>query len=274
MPTAPDSVFVDALAAGPLLCDGAMGTLLHAYGIALEACLDEANLSRPALVLRAHSEYLNAGASVVETNTFGANPIKLAEHGLAGQVDEINAAGARLARQAVALSGRAAFVAGALGPLGRGLAPFGPLSAHTAQQAYAAQIEALAAGGVDLLLLETFSDLQEITAAIEAAHEVAPHLPIVAQMTFVEERRTISGHSPEDVAAALCGLGVTVAGANCSAGPAIVLRVVRRMQAACPELFYAAQPNAGFPTRQGGRGDGRATPAGVCLIFLIFICEI
>lgn len=258
--TAPSSFF-EALTQGPLLCDGAMGTMLHAYGVSLDHCLDEINLSRPELPLRIHSEYLAAGAVVIETNTFGANPIKLEEHGLAGQVTEINAAGARLARQAVALSGRVAYVAGSVGPLGKGLAPFGPISARLAQQAFQVQIAALAAGGVDLLLLETFSDLREIAAAIEAAQAVAPNLPIVAQMTFVEERRTISGHSPEDVANELCNLGVTVAGANCSAGPAIVLRVVRRMMAACPALLYSAQPNAGFPARQSGRLFYPSSPA-------------
>jgi methionine synthase I (cobalamin-dependent) len=247
------TTFSEAIQQGPLLCDGAMGTLLHGYGISLEASLDATNLSRPELVLRAHSEYLAAGADVIETNTFGANRIKLEEHDLAGQVEEINAAGARLARQAIALSGRHAFVAGSIGPLGKGMAPFGPISSATARAAFQEQIAALAAGGVDLLLFETFSDLAEITAGIEAAHAVAPDLPIVAQMTFVEERRTIAGHSPEEVANALCELGVLVGGANCSAGPSLVLRVARRMQAACPKLFYASQPNAGFPTRQSGR---------------------
>jgi methionine synthase I (cobalamin-dependent)/5,10-methylenetetrahydrofolate reductase len=249
----PTTTFSEAIQQGPLLCDGAMGTLLHGYGISLEASLDATNLSRPELVLRAHSEYLAAGAEVIETNTFGANRIKLEEHDLVGQVHEINAAGARLARQAMALSGRHAFVAGSIGPLGKGMAPFGPISSATARAAFQEQIAALAAGGVDLLLFETFSDLAEITAGIEAAHAVAPDLPIVAQMTFVEERRTMAGHSPEEVANALCELGVLVGGANCSAGPSLVLRVARRMQAACPKLFYASQPNAGFPTRQSGR---------------------
>lgn len=251
--TPTSATFLEAIQQGPLLCDGAMGTLLHGYGISLEHCLDETNLSQPGLVLRAHSEYLAAGADVIETNTFGANRIKLEEHDLATRVSEINAAGARLARQAVALSGRHAFVAGSIGPLGKGMAPFGPVSVATARAAFEEQIAALAAGGVDLLLFETFSDLAEISAAVEAAHAVAPDLPIVAQMTFVEERRTIAGHSPEEVANVLCGLGVALAGANCSAGPSLVLRVARRMQAACPKLYYASQPNAGFPTRQSGR---------------------
>ncbi len=248
-----EPTFLQAIAQGPLLCDGAMGTLLHAYGAPLESCLDELNLSRPNLVLRIHSEYLAAGADVIETNTFGANRIKLEDHNLAERVAEINAAGVRLARQAVALSGRRAFVAGSIGPMGRGVAPFGPISHGAARQIFAEQIAALAAGGVDLLLLETFSDLTEITLAIEAAHATAPGLPIVAQMTFVEERRTVAGHTPEEVANALCSLGVTMAGANCSTGPAIVLRVARRMQAACPNVLISAQPNAGFPTRQSGR---------------------
>lgn len=253
--------FLEALQQRPLLCDGAMGTMLHSYGASFEQCLDELNLSRPELVLRIHSEYLAAGADVIETNTFGANRIKLEEHGLADRVAEINAAGARLARQAVALSGRRAFVAGSVGPMGRGVAPFGPVSHEAARAVFAEQIAALAAGGVDLVLLETFTDLTEITLAIEAAHEAAPDLPIVAQMTFSEERHTIAGHTPEEVANALCSLGVTLAGANCSTGPAIVLRVVRRMQAACPQVQVSAQPNAGFPTRQGGRVLYPSSPA-------------
>ena len=253
--------FLEAIERGPLLCDGAMGTLLYGYGVSLEHCLDETNLSKPALVLRAHSEYLAAGAQIVETNTFGANRVKLEENDIAGQASEINAAGARLARQAVALSGRHAYVAGSVGPLGRGMAPFGPISVATARAVFEEQIAALAAGGVDLLLFETFSDLDEIEVAIEAAYAVAPGLPIVAQMTFVEEQRTLAGHSPEDVANTLCGLGVTVAGVNCSAGPSLVLRAARRMQASCPKLFYSVQPNAGYPTRQSGRLMYPSSPA-------------
>ena len=253
--------FLEALERGPLLCDGAMGTLLYGYGVSLEHCLDETNLSKPALVLRAHSEYLAAGAQIVETNTFGANRVKLEEHDLPAQAAEINAAGARLARQAVALSGRHAYVAGSVGPLGRGMAPFGPISVATARAVFEEQLAALAAGGVDLLLFETFSDLDEIEVAIQAAYAVAPGLPIVAQMTFVEEQRTLAGHSPEDVANTLCGLGVTVAGVNCSAGPSLVLRAARRMQASCPKLFYSVQPNAGYPTRQSGRLMYPSSPA-------------
>jgi homocysteine S-methyltransferase len=238
-----------------------MGTLLHGYGVSLEHSLDETNLSQPALVLRAHSEYLAAGAQIVETNTFGANRVKLQEHDLAVQATAINAAGARIARQAVALAGRHAYVAGSIGPLGRGMAPFGPISAATARAAFEEQIDALAAGGVDLLLFETFGDLDEITVAIEAAHAVAPDLPIVAQMTFVEEQRTVAGHSPEHIANTLCGLGVAVAGVNCSAGPSLVLRAARRMQAACPKLLYSVQPNAGYPTRQSGRLMYPSSPA-------------
>jgi homocysteine S-methyltransferase len=238
-----------------------MGTLLYGYGVSLEHCLDETNLSQPALVLRAHSEYLAAGAQIVETNTFGANRVKLEEHDLGGQTVEINAAGARLARQAVALSGQPAFVAGSIGPLGRGMAPFGPISAATARAAFEEQCAALAAGGVDALLFETFSDLDEIKVAVEAAHAAAPGLPIIAQMTFVEEQRTLAGHSPEDVANTLCELGAVVAGVNCSAGPSLVLRAARRMQIACSKLFYSVQPNAGYPSRQSGRLMYPSSPA-------------
>ena len=259
MTTSP--TFLEALASGPLLCDGATGTLLHAAGVSLDHCLDEVNLSRPEVVLHMHSEYLAAGADVVETNTFGANRIKLEEHDLAHLAAEINQAGARLARDAVVQSGRHAFVAGSVGPLGKGLAPFGPLSKASARAAFAEQISALAAGGVDLLLFETFVNLDELAVAVEAAHDIAPDLPLVAQMTFAEERRTLAGHSPEEVADALCSLGVAVAGVNCSAGPALVLRVARRMQQACPNLLYSVQPNAGYPTRASGRLMFPSSPA-------------
>ncbi|MEA3336483.1 MAG: bifunctional homocysteine S-methyltransferase/methylenetetrahydrofolate reductase [Chloroflexota bacterium] len=261
MPQNAHQTFKQAIEKKPLLCDGAMGTLLHSFGYSLERCLDETNHLQPNLVLRAHSEYLSAGADVIETNTFGANRAKLEEYDLAEQVTAINEAGVRLAKQAVALSGRHAYVAGAVGPLGKGLAPFGPISSKTARSVYGEQIGVLAEGGVDLLLLETFSDLDEITVAVEMAHQVAPGIPIVALMTFVEARRTMAGHSPEDVANALCDLGVTLSGANCSAGPALVLRVARRMQLACPRLNYAAQPNAGYPTRQSGRLLYPSSPA-------------
>ena len=251
MPQQPD--FLEALESGPLLCDGAMGTLLHSAGVSLDHCLDEVNLSQPELVLHLHLEYLAAGADIIETNTFGANRLKLEEHGLGHLLEEINQAGVRLARDAVSQSGRRAYVAGGIGPLGKGLAPIGPLSKGTARAAFVEQIEVLAAGGVDLLLFETFAHLHELAVAVEATRAVAPDLPIVAQMTFAEERRTLAGHPPEEVADMLCELGVTVAGVNCSAGPALVLRVARRMKQACPGLLYAVQPNAGYPTRQSGR---------------------
>jgi homocysteine S-methyltransferase len=256
--------FTERLARGPILADGAMGTLLYARGVPLDACFDELNLN-PAgrqLVGELHRDYLAAGAELIETNTFGANRFKLEPFRLADRVREINLGGARLARDAREVSGQPALVAGSVGPTGRTLAPTGTTDPAEARAAFREQIGALLEGGVDLLLLETFGDLAEMTEAVLAAGEVGD-LPIVAQMTFAEDGRTPMGQSPEEVVARLAALGVAVVGANCSVGPQGVFRVVERLAAAArayPALRLAAQPNAGWPTHAGGRVIYTATP--------------
>lgn len=258
--------FLDRLARGPILCDGAMGTQLYARGASFESCFEALNLTRPELVSDVHRAYLAAGAEIIETNTFGANRFKLAEHNLAHRTAEINATGVGLARQAVESAGRTAFVAASVGPLGIRLAPTGPLEPEQAHAAFREQIAALCEAGVDVLILETFSDLAEIQEAIRAAQAVCD-LPIIAQMTFTIDGRTPLGHTPEVVARTLAGMGVAVMGANCSVGPARTLPVIEAMRAALQNLrglgglpYLSAQPNAGWPEAVAGRILYPATP--------------
>ncbi len=259
------NAFLDRLARGPILCDGAMGTQLYARGASFESCFESLNLTRPELVSDIHRAYLAAGADIIETNTFGANHFKLAEHNLTAQVAEINAAGVQLARQAVESAGRTAFVAGSIGPLGVRLAPTGPLTPEEAHAAFREQVTALCQAGADVLILETFSDLAEIQQAIRAAQATCS-LPIIAQMTFTIDGRTPLGHTPEAVALALSEMGVAAVGANCSVGPARVLPVIEAMRAVLETLdpkgppYLSAQPNAGWPEAAGGRIMYPATP--------------
>src|ERR671917_592524 len=215
---------LDRLAAGPILADGAIGTMLYAAGANLDESFDALNLSRPDLVLDTHRAYLDAGADLLETNSFGANRFKLEAFGLAERVHEINKKAVRLAREAREIAGRPVLVAGSVGPTGRTLAPFGIVSPEAVRAAFREQIEALLEGGVDLLVFETIGNLGEMTEAVLAARE-ACDLPIVASMTFAEDGRTIGGNSPQEVAARLLGLGATAIGANCSVGPQKLLPV-------------------------------------------------
>ncbi len=242
----------------PLLCDGAMGTELHLRGgVPFGRCFDELNLTRPDLVRAVHLDYIQAGADIIETNTFGANAVRLAAHGLEARAREINAAAVRVATEARALHGQHVWIAGAMGPLGRGLVPMGPVTLERAREAFREQAEALAAG-VDLLMLETFGDLRELREAVLAARDVCK-LPVIAQMAFNEEGRTLAGDTAEDVATALESLGVDAAGANCSIGSEPMLRVIEAM-ARATRLPLSAQPNAGFPALVSGRYVYVASP--------------
>jgi methionine synthase I (cobalamin-dependent)/5,10-methylenetetrahydrofolate reductase len=249
------AAFRALLAEGPLLGDGGTGTSLVALGVPPEACFEELNLSRPDLVARVHHAFLEAGARFVETNTWGANRPKLAREGLAGRVRELNLAGARIAREA-----GAPLVAGSVGPLGVRLAPYGRVQPDEAREAFAEQIAALVEGGVDFLCLETHSDLAEVLCAIEAARSVAPDLPVLASFTYTPDDRTPLGDTPEAVARRLARAEVDAVGVNCSQGPAQVLRIVTAMRPHAGGLPLAAMPNAGGPTRVGGRILYPATP--------------
>ncbi len=256
--------FLDRLKRGPILCDGAMGTQIHARGISFEHCFDELNLSQPEVILDVHRAYVEAGAEIIETNTFGANRFRLIEHELENKIVEINQSGVRLARKAADESRRKIYVAASIGPLGVRLAPLGRVSAIEAFDAFKEQISALADQAIDALMFETFSDLGEITQAIKAAREVAPDLPIIAQMTFTEDGCTPLGDAVDLVAQTLIELGVNVIGANCSVGPARLLPVIqtlaRHAQASAHAPFVSIQPNAGWPQRMGSRLVYPATP--------------
>ncbi len=253
--------FLQKLDSHPLLCDGAMGTMIYAKGMPFARCFDELNLSQPAMIAEIHRAYIDAGANVIETNTFGANQFKLAEHGLAHKVNDINLAGARLARRVVEGSFKEIFIAGSIGPLGKPLAPLGRIRPSDAQTAFLQQISALVEGGVDLLMLETFSDILELREAISAARAVAPDLPLIAQITLTEEGRTLLGHTIPHIAEELAGLSLDVLGFNCSLGPADVLRHLQSLATAMPKgTRLSAQPNAGWPHHIGGRTIYPAPP--------------
>jgi methionine synthase / methylenetetrahydrofolate reductase(NADPH) len=240
---------LDALKERVIVADGAMGTMLYAKGIFLNRCYDELNLSQPDLVREIHKEYLSAGAELLETNTFGANPVKLEPHGLAERCEEINRRGAELARDQ---AGERAWVGGSLGPLGKPLSPLGKISVEEAVELFRPQIRGLIRGGVDLLCIETMSDLQELRAAVLAAR-IEGDLPILAMATFPGEGRTMLGYTPAEVAAALLGLGVPLLGANCSEGPHDMLDTVAQLRAAAGEAPVAVMPNAGHPRKLDDR---------------------
>ncbi|HSF01945.1 MAG TPA: homocysteine S-methyltransferase family protein, partial [Solirubrobacterales bacterium] len=252
--------FSRRLAEAPLLCDGAMGTLLYARGVPMDACFDLLNVNRPQLVQSVHSDYVAAGADCIETNTFGANRFKLAVHGSAGEVRTINLKGVKLARDVRESSGRDVFVLGSLGPLGKYLAPLGTVTAEEAQAAFREQADALLEGGVDGFVVETFSDLAEITLAIQAIRSVTD-LPIVAQMAFTDEGVTFTGRSGGEVARALRGLGVAALGANCSVGSSVLYEVLEQMLPEAGGIPLAIQPNAGLPSRVDERLMYLSSPA-------------
>jgi homocysteine S-methyltransferase len=250
-----------------VLCDGAMGTALYARGVFINRCYDELNLSQPELVRAVHEDYLQAGAEIVETNTFGANALRLERYGLRDKVAEINRAGVAIARQAVRQiaekQASTAYVAGSVGPLGVHLEPLGKTGLDEAREAFAEQIRALASGGpgvgVDLLIIETMPALNEAEQAVLAAKAAAPDLPVVVLVTVDEEANCLDGASPETAAARIASWGVDGIGCNCSVGPATVLTAVERM-AAVTTLPLMAMPNAGMPRSVEGRNIYLCSP--------------
>jgi homocysteine S-methyltransferase len=237
----------------PIVTDGAMGTLLHDRGIKIDACFDVLNLTQPATVADIHRDYIQAGAEIIKTNTFGANRTKLDRHGLVDRVDEVNVAAVNLVQRVMMASFKEVFIAGDVGPLDAPLAPFGRIQPEEAFEVYAEQISALAKAGVDLILIETMVDLYAVKAAVDAARHVDPQLPVIASMTFTRDRRTLLGNTPQEVAQRLDEYGVDVIGVNCSGGPAQLLRILRLMKSAVPGGRFSVMPNAGFPEKVGGR---------------------
>jgi homocysteine S-methyltransferase len=241
----------------PVLCDGAMGTLLYSKGIFINRCYDELNLSQPDLIRAIHHDYLQAGAEIIETNTFGANSFRLARHSLADKVRDINKTGARLAREAA--KSFDVWVAGSVGPLGTRIEPLGKTSFEEARQAFREQIEALAEAGVDLLMLETFGYLEELHQAMLAAKDVGGKLPLVVQVTIDEDGNCLDGSDPETFTRRLEDWGADVIGCNCSVGPVAMLDAIERVRA-LTSLPLAAQPNAGIPRSVEGRNIYLCSP--------------
>jgi len=244
--------FLDLLSTQTLLADGAMGTMLHARGVGFDKCFDELNIVNPSAVAEIHRAYIEAGAQLIITNTFGANRFKLSKHGLQEDVVEINKASVDLARRVVSASFKDVLVAGDVGPLGVRIAPFGRVQPEQAREAFVEQIRALAEAGVDLIVIETFSDLYEIREAIKAAKDTC-ELPVVASVTFTRDDRTLLGDDPMKVARTLRDAGVDVIGVNCSGGPAQLLRLLKQMNQAVPDGRFWVKPNAGWPEQVGGR---------------------
>jgi methionine synthase / methylenetetrahydrofolate reductase(NADPH) len=248
--------FLERLAEGVVVCDGAMGTMLYNRGVFVNRCFDELNLSSAALVQGVHAEYVEAGVDVVETNTFGAHRFKLGPHGFDRQVAKINREGARVAREAAA--GRA-LVGGSMGPIGKPLAPLGGIAFDEAVEAFREQAQGLAEGGVDLFLLETMPALDQARAAFTAVRQVS-ELPVAISFTFTEEGSTFYGDRPEDLVKAAEEWGAVVVGANCSQGPQQMLETIQRMASAGRGIKLSAMPNAGAPALVDGRYVYLCTP--------------
>jgi homocysteine S-methyltransferase len=240
--------FLEAIDEHVLVCDGAMGTRLYSKGVFVNRCFDGLNLTQPDLVAEVHLEYVRAGADVIETNTFGANRIKLSSFGLADKLHAINVQGARIARHAAR---EQAYVAGAIGPLGIRIEPWGRMGVDEAQERFREQAQALIDGGVDLFIIETFRDINEIRAAVHAVRAVC-RLPVVAQMTTEEDGSSLDGMPPEEFTPLLEATGADVIGLNCSVGPAPLLESIERM-AGVTSARLSAQPNAGKPRDIEGR---------------------
>lgn len=235
-----------------LLADGAMGTMLHSRGVSFDQCFDELNLSNPQAVAEVHRAYIESGAQLILTNTFGANRFKLSKHGLEKATKEINRAGVELARNTVSSLSKDVLVAGDVGPLGVRLAPFGRVQPDQARAAFAEQVEALCEAGADLIVIETMNDLYEIREAIKAEKR-ACDLQVVASVTFTRDDRTVLGDDPAKVARTLAEAGADVIGVNCSGGPAQLLRVLKQMVQAVPNGKFWVKPNAGWPEQVSGR---------------------
>ncbi|HEV7919956.1 MAG TPA: bifunctional homocysteine S-methyltransferase/methylenetetrahydrofolate reductase [Thermoanaerobaculia bacterium] len=237
------------------LFDGAMGTMLYSKGVFINKCYDELNLLNAEIVLEVHKQYVRSGAEILETNTYGANRVKLHAFGIDDELRDINIAAVEIARRA---AGDSVYVAGAIGPLGIRLEPYGPTSIEEARQYFREQAEALRDGGVDLFVLETFSNIAEVEQGIAAIRDVCS-LPVIAQMTIGTDVRTIYGDTPRTIAQRLDRAGADVIGLNCSVGPDVMLDAVEEMSAVTARKI-SCQPNAGLPREVNGRQMYMASP--------------
>jgi len=240
---------IERLTRAPLVADGAMGTVLYDKGVYINKCYDEVNLSAPDLVRDVHRAYVQAGSELIQTNTFGANAVKLAAHGLAEKTGEINRVAAQIAREE---AGTTLYVAGSVGPLGIRIEPWGPTSVEEAQAFFRQQAAALLEGGIDVFMLETFGDLSEVHAALEGVREAGPDVPVIVQMTVDLSERSLYGTTPEHFGAKLHEWGADVIGLNCGVGPSAALDVLEKLRSVTDRPL-SVQPNAGPPRDVEGR---------------------
>ena len=246
---------------GPILADGAMGTMLFASGLQFGDPPEAWNVSNPEVVRRIHRGYLDAGSRIVMTNTFGGNRLRLRLHGLDKRVSELNRTAAILLRAEVDAAGGRALVAGDIGPTGEIMAPLGTLDEDEAVDVFAEQAAALIAGGVDVIWIETMSHLSEIGGAIRGARRASAEIPIIATMTFDTRGYTMMGVSPEQAARSLLEAGADAIGGNCGNGPDELLPVIEKMAAVAPEAILVAKSNAGMPELVDLRAVYRADPS-------------
>lgn len=244
----------------PVVADGGMGTMLFSAGLAHGSAPELWNVERPDEVGKIHAAYIEAGAQIILTNTFGGNRIRLARHGLGERVAELNTAGAKLARAAAEAADHPVVVGGSMGPTGEMMQPLGALEYATAVDVFAEQARALLAGGVDVFWIETMADLDEVRAAAEGCRQASADLPIVSTMTFDTKGRTMMGVKPEQAAEQLQALGVIALGANCGNGPDEIQTVVEKMHQNHPETTLIAKANAGLPHMHEGHAVYDATP--------------
>ena len=228
--------------------DGAMGTMLQAGGLKPGACPELMNIEHPDVVKSIHEAYIKAGSTIIETNTFGASTIKLEHYGLADRMTELNTAAVKIAKSA---AGERAKVAGSMGPTGRFIQPLGDLDFEAAYQVFYEQSQALAAAGVDYFIIETCIDIQEMRAALLAAKEAAPKIPVICQLSYSEDGRTVTGTDPQSAAVILAAMGADIIGVNCSLGPEQLVPIVKTLAENC-QVPISVQPNAGMPYLDNG----------------------
>jgi methionine synthase I (cobalamin-dependent) len=250
--------FLERLQKGVMLSDGAMGTLLHLRGVPFDSSFEELNVSHPDMVLEVHRDYIKAGAEIIETNTFGANAVRLKEFGLEKKVREINLKGVKIAREAGEMEGKEVFVAGSMGPLGKSATPPNRISEKDMMDIFQEQTESLLQGGVDLLILETFSDITELSLVVSAVRNIC-QLPIIASMTFNEDRKTIHGLSAEAAGYELNRLDVEIIGANCGTGPQNMSEITKTLSQISSKML-SIQPSAGIPQNVDGNFIYPASP--------------
>ncbi len=251
----------DLLAAdGPIIADGGMGTMLFSMGLERGSSPELWNVEHPDVIRNIHRGYIEAGAQIILTNTFGGNRFRLGMHDLAGRVEELNRVAAELAGTEAAISENPVVVGGSMGPTGQMIAPMGTLAFEDAVAAFEEQAQALAAGGVDVVWIETMSDLEEVRAAVEGARNAAPDTPLVTTMTFDTKGRTMMGVTPEKALKTLADYGILALGGNCGNGPDEIEGVIEKMQGVGSNISLIAKANAGLPKMRDGVAVYDATP--------------